>query len=162
MATISLATYTGATHQSRNHNTRIPYIIGQEVDFEAAVTSKGSALASSDVIEAVNIPADSLVLAAGMKVTEVHAGTSTDTAFDLGFTGGNVDNFVDGFDFDGASLGDTAWLNTQTGVLVSTADTLDILIQAMTGTTTGGKIWVWALVVDVAEANRPGLAALGS
>ena len=39
------------------------------------------------------------------EVTEAHAGTSTDVELDFGITGGDLDNFVDGFDFDASSVG---------------------------------------------------------
>ena len=79
-------------------------------------------------------------MCAGLEVTEAHAGTSTNTDFDFGITGGDLDNFVDGFDFDGASVGDYAFKAGQTPVLIrNTSDTIDVEIQAMTGTTTGGS-----------------------
>ena len=57
---------------------------------------------------------------------------------------------VDGFDFDGASVGDYAFKAGQTPVLIGgTSDTIDIEIQAMTGTTTGGKIRMFAVCLDV-------------
>jgi hypothetical protein len=120
------------------------------LDFAQAVTDKGSALAANDVIPGLTIPANTLILAAGWEVIEAHTGTSTDTDFDFGITGGDLDNFVDGYDFDGASVGDYAFKPTQTPVLVGgTADTLDIEIQAMTGTTTGGKVRLFAICMDV-------------
>jgi hypothetical protein len=49
------------------------------------------------VYQCLNIPAESVILHAGMEVTTALTGTSSDTAFDLGITGGDVDNFVDLF-----------------------------------------------------------------
>jgi len=135
----------GATARGRQ-----PYMIEYVLDFAQAVTDKGSALAANDVIPGLTIPANTLILAAGWEVIEAHTGTSTDTDFDFGITGGDLDNFVDGYDFDGASVGDYAFKPTQTPVLVGgTADTLDIEIQAMTGTTTGGKVRLFAICMDV-------------
>ena len=82
---------------------RKPYLLSAELDFSQAVTDKGTALAANDVIPGLTIPANTLIMCAGFEVTEAHAGTSTDTDFDFGITGGDLDNFVDGFDFDGAS-----------------------------------------------------------
>lgn len=167
MATVDMTAGT-VVHGSRNGNTSTMYLIQKELDFAAAATAKGSALAASDVIQVLDVPAGSLVWAAGFEVTSVHTGTSTDTAFDFGITGGNVDAFVDGFDFDGASVGDLSAIAAGTQadgpVLVSTNDTIDVLIQAMTGTTTGGKIRCWALISDIAgDVNvGPGVAAPGS
>ena len=129
---------------------RKPYLLSAELDFAQAVTDKGTALAANDVIPGLTIPANTLIMCAGLEVTEAHAGTSTDTDFDFGITGGDLDNFVDGFDFDGASVGDYAFKAGQTPVLIGgTSDTIDIEIQAMTGTTTGGKIRMFAVCLDV-------------
>ncbi len=91
-------------------------------------------------------------------MTTVHAGTSTDTAFDFGVTGGDVDNFVDGFDFDGASAGDyspqAAAFNPV--IVGGTADTIDILLQAMTGTTTAGVVRCYAVLMDIDDIGSIG------
>ena len=129
---------------------RQPYMIQHELNFATAASDKGTALAANDVIPGLTIPANTLILSAGLEVTAAHAGTSTDTDFDFGITGGDLDNFVDGFDFDGASVGDYAFKAGQTPVLIGgTADTIDIEIQAMTGTTTGGKVRMFAVVMNV-------------
>ena len=129
---------------------RNPYMVQGTLDFAQARTDKGTALAANDVIPGLTIPANTLIIAAGFEVTSAHAGTSTDTDFDFGITGGDLDNFVDGFDFDGASVGDYAFKAGQTPVLIGgTSDTIDIEIQAMTGTTTGGKLRMFAVCMDV-------------
>ncbi len=129
---------------------RQPYFIQHTLDFAQAASEKGTALAANDVIPGLTIPANTVILHAGFEVTEAHAGTSTDTDFDFGITGGDLDNFVDGFDFDGASVGDYAFKAGQTPVLVGgTSDTIDIEIQAMTGTTTGGIIRMFAVCMNV-------------
>ena len=79
---------------------RQPYLISAELNLATAVTDKGTALAANDVIPGLTIPANTLIMCAGLEVTEEHAGTSTDAEFDFGITGGDLDNFVDGFDFD--------------------------------------------------------------
>jgi len=130
---------------------RQPYFIQHTLDFAQAVTDKGTALAANDVIPGLTIPANTVILHAGFEVTEAHAGTSTDTDFDFGITGGDLDNFVDGFDFDGASVGDYAPTPAAYAPVIvgGTSDTIDIEIQAMTGTTTGGKIRMFAILMDI-------------
>ena len=129
---------------------RQPYMIQAELNFATALSDKGTALAANDVIPGLTIPANTLIMCAGFEVTEAHAGTSTDTDFDFGITGGDLDNFVDGFDFDGASVGDYAFKAGQTPVLIGgTSDTIDVELQAMTGTTTGGKLRMFAVCMDV-------------
>lgn len=163
MATIDLSSGIGdSAHPSAWANVKTPYFVETEIDFAAAVTAKGSALAQADVIQALDIPAGTVILMGGVQVTEAMAGTSTDTTLDVGITGGDVDNLVDGFDFDGASLSDYAVTGVNEPVVVSADDTIDILIATQTGTITGGKLRVFALLVDIVEKNAPGLAALGS
>ena len=79
---------------------RQPYMVQHEINFATAVTDKGTALLAGDVVVGLTVPAKTAILHAGFEVTEAHAGTSTDCTLDLGITGGNLDNFVDGFDFD--------------------------------------------------------------
>ena len=100
---------------------RQPYFIQHELNFATAASDKGTALAANDVIPGLTIPANTVILHAGFEVTEAHAGTSTDTDFHFGITGGDLDNF----------------------------DTIDIEIQAMTGTTTGGKLRLFAICMDI-------------
>ena len=150
MATVNLTTAaSGNTPRGRK-----PYIIQNTIDLAVATTSKGTALASSDVYQCLSIPAESVILHAGMEVTTVLTGTSTDTGYDLGITGGDVDNFVDGFDADGASAGDYAPTPAAYApVMVGAADTLDILVAAQTGTTLTGKVRVFATLMDVSDAG---------
>ena len=150
MATVNLTIAARGNHPRG----RKPYMIQNTIDLAVATTSKGTALASSDVYQCLNIPAESVILHAGMEVTEVLTGTSSDVGYDLGITGGDVDNFVDGFDADGASAG--AYAPTSAAyapVIVGAADTLDILVQAQTGTTLTGKIRVFATLMDISDAG---------
>ena len=118
---------------------RKPYLIQADLNFETATSDKGTALAANDVIPGLTIPANTLIMCAGFEVTTAHAGTSTDTDFD----------------FDGASVGDYGFKAGQTPVLIGgTSDTIDIEIQAMTGTTTGGVIRMFAVCLDVDDMGN--------
>lgn len=165
MATVDMATGIGnGKAPSRYANTKVPYLVEVTLDLAAAATAKGSALAASDVIEVMDIPAEHVVVSAGFEVTEAMAGTSTDATVDLGVTGVDADVFVDGFDLDTASVGDYAAQAAAFAPVVvgGTADTIDLTIATQTGTITGGKLRVWALMVDLKDRVAPGLAALGS
>tara|TARA_R110000824_G_scaffold91595_2_gene222804 strand:- start:708 stop:1202 length:495 start_codon:yes stop_codon:yes gene_type:complete len=147
---MSTVTTLASTVRNPGARGRSAYYVQNEIDFAAAVTAKGTALAAADIIEALTIPANTMIMSAGMECTAVHTGTSSDTAFDLGVTGGDPDAFVDAFDFDGATAGAYAVPAAPGCAIVGTAaDTLDILIQAMTGTTLTGKIRVFAWLSDV-------------
>ena len=82
-----------------------PYMIEGILDMAEAVVDKGTALAANDVIPGLTIPANTLILHAGLECLTLHTGTSTDTDFDFGITGGDLDNFVDDFDFSAAAVG---------------------------------------------------------
>ena len=54
---------------------RHPYMIQHELNFATAASDKGTALAANDVIPGLTIPANTVILNAGLEVTEAHAGT---------------------------------------------------------------------------------------
>ena len=150
MATVNLTIAARGNHPRG----RKPYMIQNIIDLAVATASKGTALASSDVYQCLNIPAESVILHAGLEVTALLTGTSSDTGYDLGITGGDVDNFVDGFDADGAAAGDYAPTSAAYApVMVGAADTLDILVAAQTGTTLTGKVRVFATLMDVSDVG---------
>jgi hypothetical protein len=167
MATVDMATWDGSSLggvPSFASAVRHVTVIQREIDLAAAVTAKGSALAQADVIQALNIPAGFTILGGTAQKMTAMTGTSTDTTFDIGITGVDVDAFVDGWDFDAAAV--SSWA-TPLGVQIGTgtgtaARTVDILIATQTGTITGGKLRVIVWGVDVSAVNRPGLAALQS
>ena len=156
MATISLAAAVGVDKAPvQTSNLKVVYKTWREIDLAAAATAKGSALAAADVIESLRVPANHAVLFAVAKKTAAMTGTSTDLTFDIGITGGDVDNFVDGWDFDAATVGSWATpLGIQEPVVVTASDTIDILIATQTGTVTGGKFEVHAVLVDLTHETR--------
>lgn len=161
MATVNLANVLSAgTSPSQDANVKKAYQFWVEIDLAEAAASKGSALAQGDVIEALRVPPNTLVEFVWAKKVSAMTGTSTDLTFDIGFTGGDVDNYVDGWDFDGAAVGSYSTpLGVQEPVIVSTSDTIDILFVTQTGTVTGGKLIVGAQLVDIDyTAARGGIA----
>jgi hypothetical protein len=142
----------------------MPYFKEVLVDFAAAATAKGSALAAADVIEAISVPANSMILNAGLEVITVAGGESNDTTVDLG-TATDADNFVDGFDLDAAAAG--AYAQNAAAfqpIVVGTADTIDLTIATATTAPTSGVVRVWAVLIDIdarktaAEVDRDTLA----
>ncbi len=126
-----------------------PYQVSVEIDMAAAAVAKGSALASSDVIEAITLPEGTIVLAAGLECTETPAG-GTGTVLDLGINGVDADVFVDGFAYDSATAGDYAAMTAVTGLAPTAADeTIDILIQAASTVSTSGKVRAFAVLMPV-------------
>ena len=148
MATIT--TLAGGASAGRTAGS-VPYVVDKVIDFAAAATAKGSALAAADVIECLSVPANTVILNAGFEVITVAGGESADNAWDLGVTGVDADNFVDGFDGDAAAAGAYAQNAAafQPIVIGATADTIDLLIQAATTAPTSGSLRVWAVLVSV-------------
>lgn len=140
-----------AAHGLGNPNRKL-YLVQNTVDFAAAVTEKGSALAQGDIIEALSIPAKTLILACGAEVMSARVGTTTDLTLDIGFTGGNTDFLADGFDFDAAAVGAfVSPIVAELPITVNTADTIDVLLATQTGTLTGGKLRIWVLLMDISN-----------
>jgi hypothetical protein len=157
MATIDLSSGLGnGQHPSRSLG-RLPYVVEKTIDFAVATTAKGSALAAADVIEAIDVPAQSVVLNAGYEVTATITG---DVTIDVGVTGVDADVFVDGAVLAAATAVGTFAQNAAAyqPVVLGAADTVDLLIAGSTTAISAGKVRVWALVVDVSDKDKPGEA----
>ena len=151
MATIStLSNPVGAgTHPSRGVR-QMPYVAENIIDLAAAVTAKGSALAAADVIEALQIPAQSVVLAAGFEIISAITGSCT---VSLGVTGVTAAAYVSAFGVTGSlAVGDYATPATAGYPIVTkAADTLDLLLVTETTTLSAGKIRVFAVICDIVD-----------
>ena len=158
MATIDLSNGLGGAPRPVRSLTNMPYFVEKTIDFAVAATAKGSALAAADVIEVIDVPANTMVLNAGLQVITVATGESNDTTVDLGITTTEPDNFVDGFDLDAAAAG--AYAQNAAAfqpLIVGTADTIDLLIATATTAPTGGKVRVWAVLCDIGAKPAPGI-----
>jgi len=158
MATIDLSRGIGnGQHHSRSLG-RVPYVVEKTINFATATTSKGSALAAADVIEAIDVPAQSIVLNAGYEVTATITG---DVTIDVGITGIDADVFVDGATLAAATSVGAYAQNAaafQPVVIGASADTVDLLIATSTTAISAGTVRVWALIVDVSDNDAPGAA----
>lgn len=163
MANITSFVKVGTTNRTRQDN-NLPYLAEITIDFADALVAKGSALAASDTIEALSVPAGTVVLAGGAQV--ITAADSTTLTVDVGYTGGTVDHWVDGFD---AKSADGTYSSAPAGdgftAPVTTAGILSVLFATLTGTLTTGKLRVWAILQDVSAKSSkkdPGIAQVGS
>lgn len=120
-----------------------------ELDFAKIVAARSAAgataLAAADTLQVISLPAGSIVLAAGLVVTEVES-TNTTATFDLGFTGGSP-YAANAYANDAASnaLGLTAADLANPSVIVS-ADTIDLLLN--TAVPTNCVVEAFAVVVN--------------
>ena len=157
MATIDLSNGLGGAPRPVRSLTKMPYFVEKTIDFAAAATAKGGVLAAADVIEAIDVPAGTMVLNAGLQVVTVATGESNDNTLDLGITGVDADCFVDGFDLDAAAA--NAYAQNAAAfqpLIVGAADTIDLLIATASTAPTGGKVRVWAVLCDIGAKPAPG------
>lgn len=135
------------------------YMVETVIDV-AKLIANGYTMAAGDVFQALEIPADSLVLAAGAEVTTAFDGTTP--TVDIDFAGG--DDIVDGADVTstGWCAGGTNGQGLVVGAgaantftqLVTTTDTIDVTLNAGASDVTTGVIRVVAIVVSLEETGR--------
>ena len=124
-------------------NGRTPYLVENTIDVSAINSSSGTS--NGDVINALDIPAETLIMEAGI---EVITALSSSATMDLGITGGDVDRYVEG---DTNATG-YATLTATARVVVASADTLDILTAG--ADSSAGKVRVWAVLCDVSGIDE--------
>ena len=124
-------------------NGRTPYLVENTIDISAINSSSGTA--NGDVVNALDIPAETLIMEAGI---EVITALSSSATMDLGITGGDVDRYVDG---DTNATG-YATLTATARTIVASADTLDILTAG--ADSSAGKVRVFAVLCDVSGVDE--------
>ena len=144
MATYDLTGPGGTNRPGRyNPGIRTPYLVENTIDISAVNGDSGTA--SGDVLQVIDLVAETLVMEAGIEVLTACSGSVT---FDLGITGVDVDIYTDG---DTNATGYSTLTATARSV-AATADTLDVLQGGAASTV--GKIRVWALLCDVAGVDE--------
>ena len=141
MATYDLTAAGGTTGHPANGRT--PYLVENTIDVSAINGDSGAA--QNDVLRVLDIPAETLIMEAGI---EVITALSSSATMDLGITGGDVDRYVDG---DTNATG-YATLTATARVVVASADTLDILTAG--ADSSAGKVRVWAVLCDVSGIDE--------
>ena len=138
MATVSKVTGSTSGHPSTR---RKPYFVENTIDNSLFDPSSG------DVIQALNIPAETCILNAGL---EVLTAASSSVTFDLG-DGDDADRYVDG---DTNAVGHAAPVAhaSNSGHVYGTADTLDVTV--LSAADTAGKIRVYAIMCDVSGSDE--------
>ena len=141
MATYDVTGKGGTTGHPANGRT--PYLVENTIDISAINSNSGTA--NGDVVQALDIPAETLIMEAGI---EVITALSSSATMDLGITGGDVDRYVDG---DTNATGFST-LTATARVIVSSADTLDILTAG--ADSSAGKVRVFAVLCDVSGVDE--------
>lgn len=121
-----------------------------KLDFAAIVAARAAAgataLAATDTLQVINLPASSVVLSAGINVVTAET-TNTTATLDVGYTGGSpAAANAYGNDLATSSTGLKA-ADLANPTVVASADTIDILLN--TAVPANAVINVWAIVADV-------------
>ena len=141
MGTLNVTGAGGTTgHPS---NGRVPYLVENTIDLSQIRGDTGPD--NADVLQVLDIPAETLIMEAGI---EVITALSSSATMDLGITGGDVDIYVDG-DTNATGYGT---LTATARHIAASADTLDILIGG--ADSSAGKIRVWAVMCDVSGSSE--------
>ena len=116
-------TVTGGGTAGHPSNAAVPYVVTSPV----WDTADGGA--GADVIQLIDVPADTMIVAGCLEVLEAFG--NGQVTMDIGFTGGDVDCFLDG---DGCAAGMSPFLEAAVGAsgsnarMLTSADTIDCLI----------------------------------
>ena len=143
-----MATLTALLQTARGDSPRgrSPYLVEMTID----LTAQAIDCSSGDIVQAIAIPADTVILWAGVQVVEsATMNTGTDATVVLG-TAIDPNEYVAAFDIDGAA--DLAYAPTvaQAGVLISAAaDTMDVTFAGDGATFSAGKLRVYCMLMDV-------------
>ncbi len=152
----------------------VPTVVGNPVktieailDIDAMVAA-GTSPANGDVFQILEIPAESVVVAAGAEIMKSFTGSCT---CDIDFAGG--DDIVDGAALDAAAgtylakgtNGEANVVNTGAAstfaaaalACVGAADTIDVTIAGATPAT--GRLRVYAIIADVSAAHTEAAVA---
>lgn len=120
-----------------------------ELDFAAIIAARAAAgataLAAADTLQVINLPAYSVVLAAGLNVVTVES-TNTTATFDFGYTGGTpaaANVYCDDFACTAVAMDSD---NLANPTVIKTADTIDILLN--TAVPTNCVLKAWAIVAN--------------
>ena len=150
--TTALATTNTNHGKTYGRNSRaMPYLVEQTINFaDQNIDANGS------TIECVDIPANSVLMFAGIEVTTALTNTASDATVDMGLSGGDADSWVDGFDIDGASAGTyaTVLVATANPQQVDAATPLKLTFAGTAGTVSAGVLRVFAVVMPVGDLDK--------
>lgn len=163
MATISvIKPHERDLHASRSTNVKVPYLVERQFSFRELKALKGSAVAAGDVVEALKVPANSVVVLATIgvkdkvKATALTASVGTASAAQAYIAGADLA----ALDADQVALGIVA--PAPATVVNITGESVNVTIDTVTGADDDDVIRVNFQIVDLSTAPRPGRAALGS
>ena len=150
-----------AAATSINHKARMgaqmPYTVEFTLDFAAATTAKGSALAAGDIFQVIDVPANTMLHGAAAEV--LVAANSSVCTLDIDIAAG--DDFIDGGDatitgFLAIGSNGLAPFGANTVNPASAADTIDVKLATAGDTAVAtGKVRVIAFMTDMTAKLGP-------
>ena len=123
-------------------NGRTPYLVENTIDFTPFDP------AANDIVQAIDVPAESIVMNAGLEVLTV---SPSGVTLDLG-DANDVDKYVDGYDSTGAGYGAAVINASNVGHVYGSADTIDI--KVLGAQDTAAKVRVWAVICDISGVSE--------
>ena len=153
MATYDVTGPGGVNRPGRyNPGVRTPYLVENTIDGSQINSAAGTA--QNDVLQCIDVPAETLVMAAGV---EVLTACSSSVVIDIGITGSTAgfsdpDAFVDAYDATGASYAARDVADAAPMLTCKVADTIDALMAG--AASTAGKIRVWAVLCDISGVDE--------
>ena len=140
-------TATGGGTAGHPANASVPYVVTSPV-WDTADGGTGG-----DVVQLIDVPEDTMIVSGVLEVLEARG--NSQITMDIGFTGGDVDCFVDG---SACAAGFTPFLEAATGAsgsnarMLTSADTIDALI--LDGGSTGESALRFRIHVVLADVSR--------
>ena len=153
MATYDVTGPGSGTRPGRyNPGVRTPYMVENTID--VSQINSGSGSAQNDVLQCIDVPAETLIMAAGV---EVLTACSSSVVIDIGTTGSSAgfldpDAFVDAYDATGATYAPRDVADAAPMLITKTADTIDALMAG--AASTAGKIRVLAGLCDISGIDE--------
>ena len=125
-------------------NGRTPYLVENTIDMSAS----GLQPAADDIVQAIDVPAETMVLNAGL---EVLTASPSGVTLDLG-DAGDVDKYVDGHDSTSTGYAANVVNASNVGHVYGSADTIDI--KVLGAQDTSSKIRVFAVMCDISGVDE--------
>lgn len=152
MATVDYIGEGTSGHPARDYVKGI-YTVSKTIKLATAATSRGSNLVATDVIQCLQLPANTMLLGGGVEVTTATTSVASAATFDFGYSG-SVDIISDGFNpmVTGLTAAGTNGSTTLGNIRrFSTATTLDLTLQtAPNAGINDGILRVYAVLADIA------------
>ena len=123
-------------------NGRTPYLVENTIDFTPFDP------AANDIVQAIDVPAESIVINAGL---EVLTASPSGVTLDMG-DGDTVDIYVDGLDSTSTGYSAIHQDVLSTGKVYASADTIDI--KVLGAQDTSAKVRVWAVICDISGVSE--------